>query len=147
MSRSGGAASTAACPPPEPVKPFPPVSGGSVRVRVFTEPGAVKTVGSAGRFLFVATEDALQRWDEKGTVMTMTADHGLNGDHVVALTTDVERKWMWILTDGGLGHYDAGVEVFAETSPPPPALGIDYAAMAARRDREIGSAGTRRRAR
>ncbi len=119
-----------ACPPPEPVAPLPPVSGGKVRVRVFTEPAAVKTVGSAGRFLFVATEDALQRWDEKGSVMTMTADHGLSGDHVVALATDPDRKWMWILTDGGLGHYDAGVEVYSETIAPPAALGIDYAAIA-----------------
>ncbi len=126
----GVLAALAACPPPEPVKPLPPVSGGKVRVRVFTEPAPVKTVGAAGRFLFVATEDALQRWDDKGSVMTMTADHGLSGDHVVAMTTDADRKWMWILTDGGLGHYDAGVEVYTETAPPPSSLGIDYAAIA-----------------
>ncbi|HEY5921783.1 MAG TPA: hypothetical protein VIV11_08935 [Kofleriaceae bacterium] len=121
----------AACPPPvEPVRPLPPVSGGKVRVRVFTEPAAVKTMGAAGRFLFVATEDALQRWDDKGSVMTMTSATGLSGDHVVAMTTDAERKWMWVLTDGGLGHYDAGVEVYTETLPPPSALGIDYAAIA-----------------
>jgi len=90
----------------------------------------VKTVGSVGRFLFVATEDALQRWDEKGAVVTMTADQGLTGDHVVALATDSDRKWMWILTDGGLGHYDAGVEVYTEAAAPPTALGIDYAAIA-----------------
>lgn len=126
-----GVALLAACPPPEPpVKPLPPVSGGKVRVRVFTEPTPVKTVGTAGRFLFVATEDALQRWDDKGTVLTMTAETGLSGNHVVALATDVDRKWMWILTDGGLGHYDAGVEVYTETVPPPNALGIDYAAIA-----------------
>jgi hypothetical protein len=120
-----------ACPPPEPVKPpLPPVSGGAVRVRVFTEPAPVKTVGAAGRFLFVGTEDALQRWDEKGSVLTMTADHGLSGDHVVAMTTDAERKWMWILTDGGLGHYDASVEVYTEIVPPPSVLGIEYAAIA-----------------
>jgi len=120
----------AACPPPEPVKPLPPVSGGKVRVRVFTEPAPVKTVGAAGRFLFVATEDTLQRWDDKGSVMTMTSETGLSGDHVVAMTTDAERKWMWLLTDGGLGHYDATVEVYTETMPPPTVLGIDYAAIA-----------------
>jgi hypothetical protein len=124
-------ATLAACPPPSPpVKPLPPVSGGKVRVRVFTEPAPVKTVGVAGRFLFVATEDALQRWDDKGSVLTMTADHGLSGDHVVAMTTDADRKWIWILTDGGLGHYDAAVEVYTETAQPPAALGIDYAAIA-----------------
>ncbi|HUS32689.1 MAG TPA: hypothetical protein VMZ53_29515 [Kofleriaceae bacterium] len=120
-----------ACPPPEPVAPpLPPVSGGKVRVRVFTEPAPVKTVGTVGRFLFVATEDALQRWDEKGAVVTMTADQGLSGDHVVALATDPDRKWMWILTDGGLGHYDAGVEVYTEAAAPPTALGIEYSAIA-----------------
>ncbi len=121
----------AACPPPEPpVKPLPPVSGGKVRVRVFTEPAPVKTVGVAGRFLFVATEDALQRWDDKGAVMTMTAETGLSGNHVVAMTTDADRKWMWLLTDGGLGHYDAAVEVYTEVLPPPSSLGIEYAAIA-----------------
>jgi hypothetical protein len=120
----------AACPPPEPVTPLPPVSGGKVRVRVFTEPTPVKKVGTAGRFTFVATVDALQRWDDKGAVMTMTSATGLSGDHVVALTTDVDRKWMWVLTDGGLGRYDAGVEVYSEVMPPPAALGIDYATVA-----------------
>src|SRR5215216_4242581 len=111
---------TAACPPPEPVaRPLPPVSGGKVRVRVFTEPAPVKTVVQAGRFVFVATEDALQRWDENGAVLTMTSDHGLAGNHVVAMATDADRKWMWLLTDGGLGHYDAGVEVYTQTQPPP----------------------------
>jgi hypothetical protein len=124
------ASTTTACPPPEPVVPLPPVSGGKVRVRVFTEPAPVKNVGTAGRFLFVATEDALQRWDDKGAVLTMTADHGLSGDHVVALATDSERKWMWILTDGGLGHYDAGVEVYSDVAAPPAVLGIDFAAIA-----------------
>lgn len=127
-----GLALLTACPPPAPtpVQPLPPVSGGKVRVRVFTEPAPVKTVGTAGRFLFVATEDALQRWDDKGSVLTMTSDHGLSGDHVVALANDPERKWMWILTDGGLGHYDANIEVYTATQPPPSALGIDYATIA-----------------
>ena len=121
----------AGCPPPDTIAPpLPPVSGGKVRVRVFTEPAPVKTVGTAGRFLFVATEDALLRWDDSGALMTMSADHGLPGSHVVALATDRERKWMWILTDGGLGHYDASAEVYRETLPPPAALGIDYAVLA-----------------
>jgi hypothetical protein len=99
-------------------------------VRVFTEPTPVKKVGTAGRFTFVASEDALQRWDDKGSVMTMSAATGMSGDHVVALTTDVDRKWMWLLTDGGLGRYDASVEVYSEVMPPPAALGIDYAVVA-----------------
>jgi hypothetical protein len=128
----GAVVGLAACPPPEPVAPksLPPVSGGKVRVRVFTEPTPVKRVGTAGRFLFVATEDALQRWDDKGAVLAMNAQTGLSGDHIVALATDVERKWMWILTDGGLGRYDAGLEVYSELLAPPAALGIDYVAIA-----------------
>jgi hypothetical protein len=122
----------AACPPPEPMplRPLPPVSGGKVRVRVFTEPTPVKNVKTVGRFTFVATDDALQRWDDKGVVMTMSAETGLSGEHVVALTTDAERKWMWVLTDGGLGRYDAGVEVYSEIMAPPTSLGIDYLAIA-----------------
>jgi hypothetical protein len=123
-------AAAAACPPPEPVAPLPPVSAGKVRVRVFTEPAPVKKVSTAGRFLFVATDDALQRWDEQGSVIAMTADHGLTGNHIVALANDPGRSWMWILTDGGLGHYDAAAEVYSETTPPPPALGLDYAQLA-----------------
>ncbi len=123
-------AALAGCPPPEPTVPIPPVSTGKVRVRVFTEPSPVKTIGAAGRFLFVATDDALQRWDESGAVMVMSADNGLPGERVVALATDPDRKWLWVLTDGGLGRYDASSEVFAETAAPPASLGIDYAALA-----------------
>jgi len=119
------------CPPPDVVsRPLPPVSGGKVHVRVFTEPAPVKTVGIVGRFLFVGTEDALLRWDDKGSVLTMNSENGLSGNHIVAMATDADRKWMWILTDGGLGHYDANTEVYAETMPPPPSLGLEYAALA-----------------
>ncbi|MEO6773033.1 MAG: hypothetical protein ABI467_08410, partial [Kofleriaceae bacterium] len=120
------------CPPPEPVTPppLPPMSTGKVRVRVFTEPSPVKEIGSAGRFLFVATEDSIQRWDDQGRVMVMTADHGLSGDHVVAVAPDSDRKWLWVLTDGGFGHYDAQSEVYTELQAPPAAMNIDYAELA-----------------
>ena len=125
-------AMAAGCPPPEPVAPppLPPVSTGKVRVRVFTEPSPVKEIGSAGRFLFVATEDSIQRWDDQGTVMVMTADHGLSGEHVVALAPDGDRKWLWVLTDGGFGHYDAQSEVYTELQAPPAAMNIDYSELA-----------------
>ena len=112
--------------------PIPPVvsTGGKVHVRVFTEPSPVKTIGSAGRFLFVATDDALQRWDDAGSMLVMNAENGLPGDHVAALAADQDRKWLWVLTDGGLGHYDAGSEVYAELQTPPQTFGIDYAALA-----------------
>ncbi|HEY1553083.1 MAG TPA: hypothetical protein VGG28_34870 [Kofleriaceae bacterium] len=120
----------AACPPPGPPTPIPPVASGKVRVRVFTEPSPVKSIDTAGRFLFVATDDSLQRWDESGQVMVMTADHGLSGDHVTALAPDMDRKWLWVLTDGGLGHYDASSEVYTDVAPPPAAMGIDYTELA-----------------
>jgi hypothetical protein len=122
----------AGCPPPEPVAPppIPPASSGKVRVRVFTEPSPVKAFGSAGRFLFVATDDSIQRWDEHGSVMVMSADHGLSGEKIVALAPDSDRKWLWILTDAGLGHYDAQSEIYTELSPPPAAVNVDYAELA-----------------
>ena len=113
----------AACPSPSPTTPIPPVASGKVRVRVFTEPSPVKSIDTAGRFLFVATDDSLQRWDESGQVMVMTADHGLSGEHVTALAPDLDRKWLWVLTDGGLGHYDASSEVYTDVAPPPAAIG------------------------
>jgi hypothetical protein len=128
----GVVAMVAGCPPPEPpVPPIPPVvSTGKVRVRVFTEPSPVKTIGRAGRFLFVATDDALQRWDDAGALLVMNAENGLSGDHVVALAADVDRKWLWVLTDGGLGHYDASSEVYTEMTAAPASLAIDYPALA-----------------
>ncbi len=99
-------------------------------MRVFTEPSAVKEIGTAGRFLFVATDDSIQRWDENGTVMVMSADHGLSGEKIVALAPDPERKWLWVLTDAGLGHYDAQSEIYSELAPPPAAMNVDYAEVA-----------------
>jgi hypothetical protein len=97
---------------------------------VFTEPSPVKEIDSAGRYLFVATEDSLERWDDAGQVMVMTADHGLSGEHVTALAPDLDRKWLWVLTDGGLGHYDASSQVYTDVAPPPAAMGIDYTELA-----------------
>jgi hypothetical protein len=125
------AALLAACPPPEPPPaPIPPVSTGKVHVRVFTEPAPVTAIVTAGKYTFVATDNELQRWDDEGGVIAMSAEHGLSGDHVVAMAADAERKWLWVLTEGGLGHYDAAQEVYAETAAPPAAMGIDYAAIA-----------------
>lgn len=119
------------CPPPEPpAAPIPPVSTGKVHVRVFTEPAPVNAIASVGALTFVATDNELQRWDQDGNVVAMSADHGLSGNHVVAIAADDERKWLWVLTEAGLGHYDAAQEVYAEASAPPAALAIDFAALA-----------------
>lgn len=127
----GLVATVAACPPPElPPAPIPPVSTGRVRVRVFTEPSAVRLLAPAGRFVFVGTDTGLERWALDGSVLTLSADHGLSGSHVVALAPDPERRWVWILTEGGLGHYDAGAALYSETPPPPASMGVDFGALA-----------------
>jgi hypothetical protein len=127
----GLVATVAACPPPEPpATPIPPVSAGKVRVRVFTEPSPVRLLAPAGRFVFVGTDNDLERWDVDGGVLTLSADHGLSGSHVAALAPDPERRWVWILTEGGLGHYDAGAELYREMPPPPVGVGVDFGALA-----------------
>jgi len=121
----------AACPPPEPpAAPIPPVSAGKVRVRVFTEPSPVRLLASAGRFVFVATDRDLERWDVNGGVLPLSAEHGLSGSQIVALAPDVDRRWVWILTEGGLGHYDVSAEVFQQLPAPPSSIGLDFAALA-----------------
>jgi hypothetical protein len=127
----GLVATVAACSPPEPpAAPIPPVSTGKVRVRVFTEPSPVRLLAPAGRFVFVGTDTDLERWDLEGGVLALSADHGLSGNHVAALAPDPERRWVWILTEGGLGHYDAGAELYSEMPPPPSSVGVDFAALA-----------------
>lgn len=128
----GVVAVTGACPPPEPpaAPPIPPVSTGKVRVRVFTEPSPARLLAPAGRFVFVGTDNELERWDVDGGVLTLSADHGLSGSHVAAMAPDPERRWVWILTEGGLGHYDAGAELYREMPPPPASVGVDFVALA-----------------
>lgn len=127
----GLVAAVAACPAPEPPPVLiPPVSTGKVRVRVFTETSPVRMLAPAGRYLFVGTDSDLERWDPSGQVLTLSAESGLPGSHVAALAPDPERRWVWILTEGGLGHYDAGAELYRELPPPPASLGLDFAALA-----------------
>jgi hypothetical protein len=121
---------TACAPPEPPAAPIPPVSTGKVRVRVFTEPSAVRLLAPAGRFVFVGTDTDLERWDGNGGVLSLSADHGLSGNHVAALASDPDRRWVWILTEGGLGHYDAGAELYSEMPPPPASVGVDFGALA-----------------
>jgi hypothetical protein len=122
---------TAACTPLEPpAAPIPPVSTGKVRVRVFTEPSPVRLLAPAGRFVFIGTDTDLERWDVDGGVLTLSADHGLSGSRIAALAPDPERRWVWILTEGGLGHYDAGAELYREMPPPPASVGVDFTALA-----------------
>ncbi|MBL9012827.1 MAG: hypothetical protein JNL83_01555 [Myxococcales bacterium] len=126
----GMLASVAACPPPEPPRPIPPVSTGKVRVRVFTEPSPVRVLAAAERFVFVATEQDLERFDDGGGVFALTAQTGLSGSSVVALGPDSDRKSVWVLTDGGLGRYDVTSEVYSTITDPPASIGLDFASLA-----------------
>lgn len=117
----------AACQQPAPAAPIPPVSAGKVRVRVFTEPAPVRIVAAAGKFVFVGTDNHLERWDDGGSVLPLSSEHGLSGNQIVALAADPDRRWVWILTDSGLGYYDAVAERYREQIAP---MHVDFAALA-----------------
>lgn len=120
----------ACTPPPRARVPLPPVSTGKVRVRVFTEPSPVRLVASAGRYVFVATARDVERWDEGGGVVPLSARDGLRGRQIVALAPDVDQRWVWILTEQGLGRYDITADAFQPVAAPPTSLGVDFAALA-----------------
>jgi hypothetical protein len=125
------AIAAAGCPATEGgLVPVPPVSAGKVRVRVFTEPAPTRMMVTAGRFLFVATDAGVERWGVDGGVLPLTSEHGLGGGKVLALAADAERRWAWIVTDGGLGYYNAGSEIYSGLPAPGPGLGIDLATAA-----------------
>ncbi|MBA2545138.1 MAG: hypothetical protein H0V17_36180 [Deltaproteobacteria bacterium] len=102
-----------------------PAPSGKVRVRVFTETSPVRLLASAGKFVFVATGGDLERWDTEGRVFPMSG----HGTQIVALAPDVDRRWVWILTESGLGHYDVGADVYQPLMPPA-SLGIEFALLA-----------------
>ena len=111
----------AACTPPETITALPPVSTGKVRVRVFTEPSPVKSVKTVGRFVFVATESHVERW-EGGSVVPLAAGEGVQ---IVTLANDEQR--VWILSDAGIGVYDTTSEEYRDILIAP--AFIDFAAM------------------
>src|SRR4051812_46370855 len=98
-------AAAAGCPAPEGVAPIPPLSAGKVHVRVFTQPSPVRSVASAGPYVFVATDHDVERWSSGGEV-DATPIKAVTSEQIVALAPDPERKWLWVLTATGLGHYD-----------------------------------------
>ncbi len=114
------------CPTSElPVAPIPAVASGKVRVRVFTEPAPVRLATALGKYTFVATDNELARYDDKGAVAGLVP-----GTRFIALAADAERAQLWILTDVGIGHYDIKTETYSELVAPPTPLGIDYAQLA-----------------
>ncbi len=102
-----------------------PMPTGKVRVRVFTEPSPVRLLASAGKFVFVATDGDLERWDTEGKVLALSA----HGSQIVALAPDLDRRSVWILTETGLGHYDVGADAFHPLLPQA-SLGIEFAWLA-----------------
>ena len=125
------------CPAPEGVAPIPPVSAGKVHVRVFTQPSPVRSVAAAGKYVFVATDHDVERWSGDGDAVRSVMSERCAGtarstpagecggiERIVALAPDANHKWLWILTESGLGHYDAARDVF---TPPAQRTAIDYA--------------------
>jgi hypothetical protein len=84
-------------------------------VRVFTEPSPVKSVTTVGRFVFVATENHVERWDNTSSSSVLPSD---DGEKIVALASDEDRRWVWILTNAALGYYDIATESYHDGTPP-----------------------------
>ncbi len=116
----GGVVGTACHPPPR-----MHARTRAVNVRVFTEPSPVRLLASAGKFVFVATDRDLERWDADGTLLPLSP----NGSQIVALAPDLDRRSVWLLTATGLGHYDAANERF-EPLMPKGSLGIEFPLLA-----------------
>lgn len=112
--------------PPRPVGPDP--GRRTVRVRSITDAQPVHLLLPAGPYLFAVGGHGIDRWDPAtGRVLPLSRDHGLPGDRVLAIAADVERLWLWIATDGGLGYYDVSRETFSEI---PSSKVLDVAALA-----------------
>src|SRR5262249_9110080 len=43
---------------------------------------------------------------------------------------DADRRWVWILSDVGLGHYDDATEDFVELPAPTASVGVDFGELA-----------------
>lgn len=111
--------------------PVPAVSSGKVRVRVFTEPSPVRMLVAAEKFVFVATEHDLERFDDGGGVFALSTTAGLEaGGQVLALGPDPARKQVWIVTDRGLGRYETETEVYSELANPPESIGLAFDELA-----------------
>jgi ligand-binding sensor domain-containing protein len=90
-----------------------------MRLRVITDASPIEQMAVVGGFLFAARDKGLDRWSlANGTAISMSSAHGLPGDHVLAMAPDDGRGWLWLVTDGGIGYYEAATEVFSEVAPP-----------------------------
>lgn len=97
-----------------------------VRVRSFTEPAPVKLIAAARQYAFTVSATGLDRWDlRSGARLHLSADHGLPGDAVTAVTHDPSRGTVWIATDGGVTRYDVESGTFSALPPAPQVLGLE----------------------
>lgn len=103
--------------PPPPVAPTPPRA--KVRLRAFTETTPVRAIAAVGDEVFVDKGGTFERWRADGSVLELSARHGLPGAAILAIAGDARRRRVWIVTDGGLGYYDVAGETF-EMLPPSP---------------------------
>ncbi|MBK9030656.1 MAG: hypothetical protein IPL61_04845 [Myxococcales bacterium] len=106
------------CGDPPPLQ-APTAPRAKVRLRAFTETAPASEVVALGGDVFIVKGATLERWRPDGSVLEMSATHGLPGPQVLALAGDVRRDRVWVVTNGGLGYYDGKSDTF-ETLPPSP---------------------------
>lgn len=97
----------------------------AVQVQSFSEAAPIRAISVIPPYAFVASERGLGRWNLRtGQVLYLSAEHGLPGDHVAALSYDAIREWLWIATDRGVTRYEVKFGAFSELPPPPMVLGL-----------------------
>ena len=128
-----------------PSRRLPPVSGGKVRVRVFTEPAPVKTVGDRGAVLVRRDRgcaSALGRQgrgahDDRRSRAVGRSRRRARDRSRSQVDVDPDRRRARALRRGRRGVYGGAA--------PPAALGIDYAAIAKEGVASLASCDGRRR--
>ena len=96
-----------------------------VRVQSFSEAAPVRAIAVIPPYVFSASQSGLDRWNlDNGQSLHLSAEHGLPGDRVAALSYDAGRGWLWIATDQGVTRYEVQSGGFAEIPPPPMVLGL-----------------------
>lgn len=96
-----------------------------VRVESFSEAAPVRAIAVIPPYAFSASRNGLDRWNlGNGQSLHLSAEHGLPGDRVAALSYDSGRGWLWIATDQGVTRYEVQSGAFAEIPPPPMVLGL-----------------------
>lgn len=103
-----------------PDRPTTPAAKGTVRVRSMTDAAPIRALQPVGDYLFAVTAHGLDRWQPAtGEVLSLSVDHGLPSNRVLAVAADPERRLLWIATDAGLGYYDVAAQTFSEIPPSP----------------------------